>query len=87
MTWNDENCSRTHERYMGNVLDSAREHYIAVSVHYDTMGCYGSGVFAMACYGWQKSELADECNAPPSPSDASLFSIALLSEWPGGRRS
>jgi hypothetical protein len=51
MTWNDENCSRTHERYMGNVLDSAREHYIAVSVHYDTMGCYGSGVFAMACYG------------------------------------
>ena len=51
MTWNDKNCSRTHERYMGNVLDSAREHYIIVSVHYDTMGCYGSGVFAMACYG------------------------------------
>jgi hypothetical protein len=51
MTWNDKNCSRTHERHMGNVLDSARERYIVVSVHYDTMGCYGSGVFAMACYG------------------------------------
>jgi len=36
---------------MGNVVGSAREHYITVSVHYDAMGCYGSGVFAMACYG------------------------------------
>jgi hypothetical protein len=37
---------------MGLVVDSASlEHYIAVSVHYDTMGCYGSRMFAMACYG------------------------------------
>jgi hypothetical protein len=36
---------------MGNVVDSTREHYIAVCVRYDAMGCYGSGVFAMVCYG------------------------------------
>jgi hypothetical protein len=36
---------------MGNAVDSTRKHYIAVCVRYDAMGCYGSGVFAMVCYG------------------------------------
>ena len=36
---------------MENVVDSTREYYIVVCVHYDAMGCYGSSVFAMACYG------------------------------------
>jgi hypothetical protein len=46
---------------MGNVIDSAMEHYIAVCVHYGLLWHYGMLWVWRVCYDllWEKSELAD----------------------------